>query len=171
MAKDEPQKTQTDEDESPPPEAAEPQGSGKVKMLLAGVITLLIIPLASYLIFAVVVAPMWGKAEAEEEPSVKFGKMHDLPALIVNLAESRGTRYLKVKISLEMSKPSLEEELNERSPQISDLLIDVLSTKTITDVSNREGRIRLKREALEKINDLLVTGKVVNVYFVDFVIQ
>ena len=168
MAENTPEEKQAEEQEAA---ASDGKGGGKIKVLLASAMVLLVIPLIAYIIFAVVVAPTWEEAEAESEPTPKFGKMLTLQPLIVNLADTRGTRYLKAQISLEMNKPTLEPELQERTPQIADLLIDVLSSKSIPEVSDHEGRVKVKQEAIDKINELLLTGKVVNVYFQDFVIQ
>jgi len=171
MAKDEADGAR-DEEQQAAGEGKAAGGSGKMKAVIAGAMVLLVVPLVSYVIFAVLVAPMWEKAGAEEKPPpVKFGPMYEMPTVIVNLAETRGTRYLKVTAGFEMSRPTLQEELDERKPQISDLMIDVLSSKTISEISDHEGKVKLKRELLEKINEVLIGGKLVNVYFMEFVVQ
>jgi len=92
-------------------------------------------------------------------------------ALVVNLAETNGQRYLKVNLQLEMNSAKLSNELSARSPQLLDLIITILSSKTIEEASTTIGRNRLKREIVDRINAELVTGKVINIYFTEFVIQ
>lgn len=172
MAKDK-EKPEAPETEGAAPNPSEKKegGGSKVKVMLAGLMVLLIIPVMAYVAYVVMSAQAKAENPAGEAQPVKFGKMYNLSPIIVNLAESRGTRYLKAQIGLEMSDPVVEEELKERTPQIADLLIDLLSGKSIADLSDRQGKIKLKQEIFERINDLLVTGKILNVYFLDFVIQ
>ena len=91
--------------------------------------------------------------------------------IIVNLAGTKGQRNLKVSIKFEVTDDDVVEELTARKPLILDLLISILSSKTIDDVSNTVGRNRLRREIIDKSNAELVAGKVINVYFTEFVIQ
>lgn len=172
MAKDKakPEATEAEGKEAAPPPPSRPGGS-KAKILLAGTMVLLILPVVGYIGYVALSAPAKEENRVEAAQPLKFGKIYNLSPVIVNLAESRGTRYLKAQIGLEMAKPEIEEELKERTPQISDLLIDLLSSKSIPDLGDRQGRIKLKQEILERTNALLVTGKILNVYFVDFVIQ
>lgn len=92
-------------------------------------------------------------------------------AVIVNLAESNAERYLKVDVVLELGSPKLVKEVESRLPQIQDLLISITSTKTLEDVSTTSGRNMLRQEIVDKINSLLATGQVTNVYFTEFVVQ
>lgn len=94
-----------------------------------------------------------------------------LRPIIVNLRNSKGTRYLKVTIAMETATEDVAKELQTLSPQISDLLVDKLSNVEISDVDNTAGRNRLKRELLAGTNELLEKGYVSTVYFTEFVIQ
>jgi flagellar protein FliL len=91
--------------------------------------------------------------------------------IIVNLAESQGQRYLKTSVQLEVSDEKVLEELKLRTPQILDLLNTILSSKTVVDVESTVGRNRLRREIIDRINAEIVSGKINNVYFTEFVIQ
>lgn len=92
-------------------------------------------------------------------------------AVIVNLAETNAERYLKVDVVLELDSPKLVKEVESRLPQIQDLLISITSTKTLEDVSTTSGRNMLRQEIVDKINSLLATGQISNVYFTEFVVQ
>lgn len=114
--------------------------------------------------------PAGETAQGEQKPfSVSLFSFDQ--AVIVNLAESNGQRYLKINLQLEMNAESLRPELEARKPQIMDLIISILSSKTLEDVTSTVGRNRLKRELIDRINAELVTGKIVNIYFTEFVIQ
>jgi flagellar FliL protein len=94
-----------------------------------------------------------------------------LRPIVVNLRNSKGTRYLKVTVAMETATEEVAKELQNLSPQISDLLVDKFSNVDINDVDNTAGRNKLKRELLSGTNELLEKGYVNTVYFTEFVIQ
>ncbi|GAB4333709.1 MAG: hypothetical protein Kow0099_05590 [Candidatus Abyssubacteria bacterium] len=91
--------------------------------------------------------------------------------LIVNPAMSNGERFLKATVSLETHDPKVLEELNKRLPQIKNQINSVLSSKTIDQMQTNEDRERLRREIQNRVNALLLTGNISNVYFEEFVCQ
>jgi flagellar FliL protein len=61
----------------------------------------------------------------------------------------------------------------ERQPMIRDAVINVLASKKVQDVITPEGKDRLKEELIESINESLGLNEdpVVNIYFLEFIIQ
>lgn len=94
-----------------------------------------------------------------------------LRPIVVNLRNSKGTRYLKVTVAMETTSEDAAKEVSTLNPQISDLFVDKLSNVEVTDVDNSAGRNRLKRELLSGINELLEKGSINSIYFTEFVIQ
>jgi flagellar protein FliL len=90
---------------------------------------------------------------------------------IVNLRDSKGTRYLKVRIGLEVSQQVVADEIRELDPQLSDFINEKLSACEIAQIDNTAGRNRLRRELLSGINEILRSGVVEKIYFTEFVIQ
>ena len=90
---------------------------------------------------------------------------------VVNLRDSKGTRYLKVRIGLEITNDAVAAELQSMDPQLSDFINEKLSTCDITQIDNVAGRNRLRRELLSGINEILQSGVVERIYFTEFVIQ
>ena len=62
-------------------------------------------------------------------------------------------------------------ELDTKKPAIRDTMISVLSSKTFEEISTAKGKENLKNELVERINESLVDGKIVNLFFTDFAIQ
>jgi flagellar FliL protein len=91
--------------------------------------------------------------------------------VIVNLAETNGERYLKVMFSIEMEEMDVVEELEAKKPQIMDMLINILSAKTLDSIATTSGRNMLRQEIIDKINALLENGRISNIYFTEFVVQ
>lgn len=92
-----------------------------------------------------------------------------LPAFVVNLADGNARRYLKVVLEVEMTgNPEL---LEANQAKIRDALLMLLSSKTSQDVASLEGKILLRKEIVDRLNQAIGQPKVSRVYFTDFVIQ
>jgi flagellar FliL protein len=90
---------------------------------------------------------------------------------IVNLIDNEGERYAKVVIQLELSDQAAVEELNLIKPKLRDSILDLLSAKTYKEMMDPIGKQRLRDEIAIRANGVLTKGKVLKVYFTDFVIQ
>ena len=100
-----------------------------------------------------------------------IGKIVPLDDFVVNISDHERDRYLKLKAELELSIPELTDELDQRMPQIRDLIIGLLGNKSFEEVRTIEGKNFLREEILLRINSLLVSGKVKRVFFTEFVVQ
>jgi flagellar protein FliL len=114
--------------------------------------------------------------KADSKPKEKLvheahGHIYAMEAQVVNLADRDQQRYLKVKIEMESSEAKPNEEFAKRAPQLKDLSLAVLSSKTYRDLHDAEGKTKLKEELLGKINGQLNAFKINHLYFTEFVIQ
>jgi flagellar FliL protein len=101
--------------------------------------------------------------------------------VIVNITSESGTQhYLKVNLTLELKvspgakKDQTEKataEVTQRIPQIRDVVITVLRTKTKEKIDQKEGKDLIRSEIINNVNKFLISGAIKNVYFQDFVIQ
>ena len=110
-----------------------------------------------------------GKEEVEED--IKLGVMFSMDPFVVNLAGSEGKRFLKVTISLELSTPEVNLELNENIQKITDSILVLLSSKAFEDVYSVQGKFKLKDEITTRVNRFLVVGHIKDAYFTEFIIQ
>lgn len=94
-----------------------------------------------------------------------------LETFVVNLNDPGGKRYLKTTIELEYISEEVGAELAQRLPQLRDLILLQLSSKGLDDVQSVDGKIALRRELIQRINQTLTSGKIRNLYFTQFVIQ
>jgi len=101
----------------------------------------------------------------------QIGPIYPLDQFIVNLVSNNSSRYLKCKIDLELDAPELQQEVDKKLPAIRDLIIRILSSKTVEEIQTSKGKEKLKEEIKRKINEMLTTGEIRHVYFTDFVIQ
>ncbi len=101
----------------------------------------------------------------------KLGIMYDLGSFLVNLADKNANTYAKVSITLELSNQKVKEEVVKRLPIIKDAVINLLSSKTYDQIRTPEGKEELRLELIKRINAILVTGGVQNIYFTQFIVQ
>jgi flagellar FliL protein len=154
--------------------------SNKILVLLIGVMMLLMLGLGGGLFM------MWNQlsalnvqrvADAGERPQQvasldqPLGPIYSLNTFIVNLADKGGTRYLRVTMDLELGNSDLKSELNKRLPQVRDSLLMILPTKRYEDISTVQGKTALRDEMLKTLNNFLAQGKIINIYFKEFVVQ
>ncbi len=98
---------------------------------------------------------------------------YDPIKLIVNIEDKAigMDRFLVVEISLQMDSEELRKEIAAIEPQVRDLFIGVLRSKTHEQLKGASGQERLGRELVEKANTLLGRGRVLAALFTEFQIQ
>lgn len=153
------------------------KGKGKVVIAVIVVLVLLIAGLVAVFFYATS-EPKAQEAQSEQaaasESNAKYlriGPIFQLDQFIVNLLSQGGRRYLKVSISLEMTTPNLENELNAKRAPVRDIIIDILTSKSIDDISTTRGKDKLKEEIIQRLNEILVDGKIRNIFLTDMAIQ
>jgi flagellar FliL protein len=109
--------------------------------------------------------------EKKDTKALEIGPIYPLDPFTVNLKSSGATRYLKCTINLEIDSPETQPELDKLKPAIRDIIIRILSSKTVPEISTAKGKEKLKEEIKKNINSILGTGEIRNVYFTAFVIQ
>ncbi len=108
---------------------------------------------------------------ARNESLMQIGPIYPLDQFIVNLLSENGTRFLKIKMDLELSDPKLTAELDKKKPLIRDIVIRTLTSKTFQEVSTGRGKEKLKDELVDRINSVLADGTIRNIFFTEFVVQ
>jgi flagellar FliL protein len=150
-----------------------------IMLIVIGIVALLLV--VAIVVFAMMLggseeeegadSPNKGKQGAKETSLLTVGVMYELDSLTVNLLNENGRRYLKTTINLEMSGEELMPELDMKKAVVRDLIIQILASKQIEEISTLNGKKRLKEELIGAINRRLVDGSVNNVYFTEFVMQ
>ncbi|GIW78406.1 MAG: hypothetical protein KatS3mg105_0213 [Gemmatales bacterium] len=142
-----------------------------------------------FLVFGLlgIVAAAGGAAMPLLLPNPLFGtkseKVESKPALIpmeavvVNLAEVRLSRYLKVKVVLVVDsrdKEKVETLLREKQPYLKSWLLSHLADLSLKQVTGKIGQNRLRREIRDQFNAMLFpdgSEKISDVLFEEFVVQ
>lgn len=108
---------------------------------------------------------------ADSAEQVAIGPMVDIREFIVNIISEDNSHYLRISMAIELSSQDAYEELTLRMPQIRDAILMLTSNKTFEELYDVHGKKQLKAELLIELNEMLIKGEAVAVYFTDFVVQ
>jgi flagellar FliL protein len=108
-------------------------------------------------------------AEVKSEGGKAVTKF-SIEEVTVNIADTRGNRFVRAGVFFEAEPPVLEE-LEANRARMVDTLGQVLSTKTLDDLTSPNIRGNLRQELLGIINPTLKEGHVDNIYFTDLLVQ
>jgi flagellar FliL protein len=169
------------------------------KAAIFGVIALVAV-FAAYLLTVKVLKPMMASDPATEQQAapvkaepVKVEKHEAAPAekaesgeggehvggsefftiesIVVNPAETQGTRYLSCSVSFEVGSKEDVKAFEEKSVRIKDLLITILSSKTVEELADIKLRNDMRRQILTVVNRFTQPAQATAVYLTDFVLQ
>jgi flagellar protein FliL len=101
----------------------------------------------------------------------EFGPIVQLDEFTVNLNESSGSRYLRVRISLELEESGMEAVITERMPLIHDTVLLYLSGLVLDDIDSVAGKEMVKEEIRQRVERLLRQGAIRRVLFEEFLVQ
>ena len=112
-------------------------------------------------------------ARTPEEIAAEGGKAvtkFTLEDITVNIADTRGNRFVRAGVYFEADAAVLEE-LEANRARMIDTVGQVLSTKTLDQLTSPSIRGNLREELLGIINPTLKQGHVDNLYFTDLLVQ
>lgn len=96
----------------------------------------------------------------------------DLPDVLVNLqSESRRSRFLKLKVALEVEDATTAETVKNLFPRILDSFQLYLRALTAEEVNGSAGMQRLKAEMLARINNAIKPIRVSDLLFKEMLVQ
>lgn len=111
------------------------------------------------------------KAEGGHGAAKGAGAIKPFEPFIANLADDGGKRYLKATFQVEFLGEGVPPELDGRLPQVRDLLLTLLTSKTFDDVRTPDGKQQLREEIINRVNQVLERDAVKAVYFTEFIVQ
>ena len=186
----EPIETAEELDETEEPKRKKEKSGGLLQTVIIIAATQIITLVGAFFFVKMYLVPkVTVEEEAVEEVSAierEPAKVHMIEDLVVNPAGTNGTRYLSASIGLEYAKAKNSEKAEKSSgghgegaaatsdinePIIRDILIAILTSKNIEQLSSAEGKEALREEIRTKINYEVAPDSVYKVYFVDYVLQ
>jgi len=179
--------------EEPAEGAAAPvakSSGGGFKAWLPLIITVLCMPALAYATTKFVLVPQMKKslAEATGAPAVaetpgadaKDGTTPDgtkakvkipMSKILVNVADTMGTRYLMTSITLVGTNEAFRAKFEDNKDQLMDLATSTLSTKTISDLEKPGSRNVIRAELITVFNNALGGPWITEIYITEMAIQ
>lgn len=99
------------------------------------------------------------------------GGMRPLDPFLANLADETSSRYLKMSLQVEFVDAEPPAAFDARLPQIRDVILTLVTSKTFADIRTPEGKERLREDVIDRINHVLAQDAVKSVYFTEFIVQ
>jgi len=155
-------------------ETEQPKKSKKLLFLIVGLIGLIALGGGVFFAYKKFLAPPPVEEEAlttKGNEAEVVGEMFAMKPFIVNLADPKGKRYLKIKLSLELETPELLEKATKLEPKLQNIVIMMLTSLSFEEVMTPEGKVRIRDELQERFNQVIRPDKIKNIYFTEFVVQ
>lgn len=146
---------------------------GGAKFLPFGKYFLILLVLASQVILAYqIVDKNYGKVFdlVDNLTSPESGK-YQFEELIVNPSGTNGQRFLVVEVSLELYDITHSELIEENQQEIKHNMLEVLSSRTVTQLSQLSEREKMRTELAEVTNKAIGQRSVRNLYYTRYVMQ
>jgi flagellar protein FliL len=122
--------------------------------------------------YAVLFSGKGGDGPSETKHELKNETKTSLIALdsfVLNLSEQG--RFLKVTMQFEIADQANQPLVTERTPQLRDAIITLMSSKSAETLSSPEGKLQIKDEILLRANQAVGKDVFKNLYFTEFVMQ
>lgn len=150
-------------------DGAPEKGKGKMKLIIIIAAAVIVVAggVAGYFFFA-----GGHNVEAEAKTDNKgLPIIYSLDPFIVNIYDGQDLRYLRVRVEMEVASEEVKTEMEARKAQFRDAILVLLTTKTMLDIRDQQGKNQLRQEIFTVANNILSPGKLKRVYFTDFVVQ
>lgn len=174
-------------------EQASPKKGGN-KMILFGGIGLVVVIVGVVLALFVLKPMMSGDSTDSDTEQVDEADSHDeesdeesegghggesssgglvsaINEIVVNPAGTSGSRYLSVSLGFKFSSSKVKSRFDANELMVRDALISILSSKTVTQLTDAKQREIMRYQIKKRLSKLLKTNKLKAVYYTDFVLQ
>jgi flagellar basal body-associated protein FliL len=114
-----------------------------------------------------------GGGGGEEKPEAKrvvAPLTWEFGDIVVNILGTRDTRVLRVVLHVEVDGKAALDELRLRELVFRDEIIEILRSKSLDDLKY-PGENAIKRQIRDRLNQIMIKGSVVEVYFKEFLIH
>lgn len=112
-----------------------------------------------------------GKEEKGGSSGTGGAFSYDFENVVVNLAGTMGTRYLKTSFTALSENPDVKTIIDENKKQLLDVTLNVLSTRTLADLEQPGAKNVVRNDLMANLNQALKSDLITQIYFSDFVIQ
>ncbi|NPA38931.1 MAG: hypothetical protein GXO57_00555 [Thermodesulfobacteria bacterium] len=154
------------------------KGGGKKKLILFALIGVLIIAVAGVAVMFLTSGKKKG-AKGEGEPAAetqvseepKNFYLYQMEPIVVNLFDPTGKRYMQIGLALALPDKKYEEEIKKDEPILRDAIITVLSAMTPEEALQPQAKEQIKKELLDKLNEVLGKHIILAIYITQYIVE
>ena len=148
---------------------ADNEGANLKLFIIMGVFMIIIAAGTSFMFMTYMSSSSAENTNSEPEEK-KVGPTYTLGEFVVNLSLDSSYKYLKANIVVSASSEKVKSELENRDPQIRDSIIAILRKQSLEDIREPDATV-IKNQIKNKLNQLLNSGQINDVWFTQLVVQ
>jgi flagellar protein FliL len=99
------------------------------------------------------------------------GNTYEMENIVVNLAGTMGTRYLKTTFMVTGTDKNLRSTFETKKPMLVDITLNVLSSLSLADLEEAGAKNIIREKLILAYNQALGRKVAEQIYFADFVVQ
>ncbi|WP_404423656.1 flagellar basal body-associated protein FliL [Nibricoccus sp. IMCC34717] len=112
-----------------------------------------------------------GHGKKGESAAGGAGNTYEFENVVVNLAGTMGTRYLKTTFIVTGKDKGLRASIENNKPKMIDVTINVLSSLSLADLEEAGAKNIIREKLIAAYNQALEKRVAEQIYFTDFVVQ
>ena len=112
-----------------------------------------------------------GEGKEGKEGGKEEKEGYEFQSVVVNLAGTMGTRYLKTTFLVTGADATIKEVFETNKPRLTDVTLNVLSSLTLADLEEPGAKNVIREKLVTAYNQTLGRKVAEQVYFSDFVVQ
>jgi flagellar FliL protein len=97
--------------------------------------------------------------------------MSSVAPFVANLNDPLGKRYIKLGLEVELIDKPAVEDFTKTEIKIKNMLLILLGSKKPQEMLGPKNQIRLQQEIVDRVNQIIGEGKVLNIYFSTYILQ
>jgi len=112
-----------------------------------------------------------GHGKKGEPASAGAANTYEMENIVVNLAGTMGTRYLKATFLVTGADKGLRSTFENNKPKLVDISLNVLSSLSLADLEEAGAKNIIREKLIIAYNQALGRKVAEQIYFTDFVVQ
>lgn len=103
-------------------------------------------------------------------PIILFDDIVTLNLVEIKLSDLGGEKVFTVGIHCKIDQQELRDELQEKDAEVVEIITVILKSKTYAELQGVDGKILLRNEIIKHLNEILETGRIMNLFFYEYII-
>ena len=112
-----------------------------------------------------------GAAKGGKKSEEGASNSYEFSNVVVNLAGTMGTRYLKVTFVVTGKDPTIRNTFNKDKAKLVDITLNVLSSLSLADLEEAGSKNIIREKLVNAYNQAFGKKTIDQIYFSDFVVQ